>query len=315
MTRELLVLRHGKAEKAKGGGDFERPIADPGKRGAQRVGVWLLRNGLVPDHVVSSPAQRAIETARKCLKAMGRGAQGIVEDRRVYQASKGDLLSVVAETPVEAQRVLLVGHNPGLEALVSHLGGISTGLTTATLARIEMPDVWSGMKKGTGRIVSVTDPKSLPERFPFPGPDSDELRDRPAYYYTQSAVIPYRLGDDGPEILIIKSSKKKHWVVPKGIKDPGSTDQESAAKEALEEAGIEGTIGTDALGSYSYEKWGAECTCHVYAMEVTHVLPDEEWHESHRGRQWVKPDEAAANLKQAELGPMVLALTKSLKGG
>jgi len=245
----------------------------------------------------------------------GMGAQGIVADRRVYQASKGGLLDVLADVPATAQRVLLVGHNPGLEALATHLGGIRTGLTTATLVRIELPDDWSGIKKGAGRILSVIDPKSLPERFPFPGPDSDELRDRPAYYYTQSAVIPYRMGDEGPEILIIKSSKKKHWVVPKGIKGPGSTDQESAAKEALEEAGIEGSIGAEALGSYVYDKWGAECTCYVYAMEVTRVLPDDEWHESHRGRQWVRPDDAAANLKQTELGPMVLALTKSLKGG
>jgi len=315
MTRELLVLRHGKAEKPMGGGDFEREITDPGKRGAQRIGVWLLGNQLLPDHVVSSPAERAIETARKCCKAMGMGAQGIVEDQRIYQASKRDLLDVLGAVPAKAKRVLLVGHNPSLEALVSHLGGILTGLTTAALARIEMPDGWSRMKKGAGRIISVTDPKSLPKKFPFPGPGSDDLRDRPAYYYTQSSVIPYRLNKGKPEVLIIQSSKKKHFVVPKGIKDPGATDQESAAKEAWEEAGVEGKVGADPLGSYVYDKWGAECTCYVYAMEVTRVLPDDEWHESHRGRQWVTPEDAAANLKQSELGPMVLALTESLKGG
>jgi len=232
MTRELLVLRHGKAEKPMGGGDFDRAITDPGKRGAQRIGVWLLRHNLFPDHIVSSPAERAIETARKCCKAMGMGAQGIVEDRRVYQASKDDLLGALADVPAKTKRVLLVGHNPGLEALVSHLGGKKTSLKTAALARIEVPKTWKNLATSACRIVSVTDPKTLPEKFPLPGPDSDELRDRPAYYYTQSSVIPYRLHGGKPEILIIKSSKKKHWVVPKGIKDPGSSDQESAAKEA-----------------------------------------------------------------------------------
>jgi len=50
-------------------------------------------------------------------------------------------------------------------------------------------------------------------------------------------------------------------------------------------------------------------------MEVTRVLPDDEWHESHRGREWVKPEDAAANLKQPELGPMVENLVGSLKSG
>ena len=65
MTRELLILRHGKSDWEAGTDDFHRPLKDRGKRGAQRVGVWLLQQGLLPDHVVSSPAERAIVTAEK----------------------------------------------------------------------------------------------------------------------------------------------------------------------------------------------------------------------------------------------------------
>ncbi len=71
MTRELLLLRHGKAEKLKQGSDFNRPISDPGKRAAQRMATWIWRNDLMPDYVISSPAARALETARKACKAMG----------------------------------------------------------------------------------------------------------------------------------------------------------------------------------------------------------------------------------------------------
>jgi phosphohistidine phosphatase len=156
---------------------------------------------------------------------------------------------------------------------------------------------------------------SLPEKFPFPSPDGKELRDRPAYYYTQSSVIPYRIHNGQLEILIISSSKNKHWVVPKGIADPGHSLQDSARKEAWEEAGVEGDVAEEAVGTYSYQKWGATCNVTVYPMVVTRQLPEAKWEERHRGRKWVSPTGAATLLKQAELGPMVMALQNRLRHG
>ena len=89
--------------------------------------------------------------------------------------------------------------------------------------------------------------------------------------------------------------------------------QESAAEEAREEAGVEGIVGDEALGSYVYEKWGAATTCHVYPMEVVRELAYEEWEENHRQRSWVTPQQAAAQLRQAQLGPMVEALAARLR--
>jgi len=102
-------------------------------------------------------------------------------------------------------------------------------------------------------------------------------------------------------------------VVPKGIKEPGMSPQESAAEEAREEAGVEGVVGDEPLGSYVYEKWGAATTCHVYPMEVTRELAYEEWEENHRQRTWVTPQQAAAQLRQPQLGPMVEALAARLR--
>ena len=314
MTRELLLLRHGKARKFKQGNDFDRPISDPGKRGAQRMATWIWRNELMPDYVISSPAARALETARKACKAMGMGPQGIVEDQRIYQATTSELLRVLGDVPETARRVLLVGHNPGLRKLLSYLDQEHEGrLPKAALARLELPDNWQELAPGCSRSLNRIRPGELPERFPFPGPQDTELRDRPAYYYTQSAVIPYRLKNGEAEIMIILSSKKKHWVVPKGIKEPGFSPQESAAEEAREEAGVEGVVGDEALGSYVYEKWGAATTCHVYPMEVVRELAYEEWEESHRQRTWVSPQQAVAQLRQPQLGPMVEALVARLR--
>jgi phosphohistidine phosphatase len=322
MSRELLILRHGKSDWGTGLDDFSRPITDRGKRSAQRVGVWLAEQGLQPDYVVSSPAERAITTTQKALKAMGGDAKGIKRDRRIYAAGLNTLLAVLEDVPTNAKRVLIVGHNPGLEELLEHLVGSVDGLIeggkllpTATLAHLEMPETWNRnrLRRGCARLLSLTRPRSLPKKFPFPGPGGRERRDRPAYYYHQSSVIPYRMGKKGLEILVISSSQNKHPVVPKGIIDPGLSPQESAAKEAWEEAGVEGEIDAKALGVYRYPKWGAECEVEVFPMRVTREIPENEWEESHRGRQWLAAAKAAERVKQQALAPLIDVLVKRLK--
>jgi phosphohistidine phosphatase len=319
MTRELLLLRHGKSDWSTGVDDYHRPLKDRGKRDAQRIGVWLAQQKMIPDLIVTSSAERALVTAQKACKAMGDGDQGIRSDKRIYAAGLDELIEVLGDCPQDAGRVMLVGHNPGLEGLLDWLACEAVPvpddgklLPTATLARLQMPADWQVLTAGCARLDSITRPGTLPKKFPYPAPDGKEQRDRPAYYYSQSSVIPYRVRDGKPEILVIASSKKHHLVVPKGIKDPGLSPRESAAKEALEEAGIEGEIAETALGSYSCEKWGATCTVEVYPMTVTRVIPEEEWEESHRGREWVTPDMAVRGLKQKELRPLVTKLVATL---
>lgn len=319
MTRELLIFRHGKSDRKAQSDNYHRPLKDGGKRDAQRAGVWLAQQGLVPDQVISSPAERARVSAEKACKAMGLYTGKIDRDRRVYKADLNALLEVLGECPDSSRRVMLVGHNPGLEDLLRYLaeGDLPVALKdkllpTAAIARLIMPEHWVGLQKGCASLIALMRPDQLPKKFPFPDHSGTVLRDRPAYYYTQSSVIPYRMRDGNPEILVILSSQKKHFVVPKGIKDPGLSGQDSAAKEAWEEAGVEGEVKEPALGSYRYEKWGSICTVDVYAMEVTAVVPEHAWQERHRGREWVSPAEAVKRLKQKALAPMVLDLAERL---
>ncbi len=300
--------------------DFDRPLKDRGKRGAQRLGVWLRQQERVPDLVVSSPAERAIVTAQKAVKAMGGNAGDILQERRIYAARVDDLLQVLAELPPDVRRVMLVGHNPGLEYLIEFLADRpiplpSDGklLPTACLAILELPDRWQGLKAGAGRLLGITRSSELPKKFPFPDHTGKLLRDRPAYYYSQSSVIPYRIRDGQIEVLVVMSSQRKHWVVPKGVSDPAARLQDSAAKEAFEEAGVEGEVGEVALGSYRYEKWGAECTVQVYPMRVTRILEEAVWEERHRGREWLTPKQAIKRLKQTQLQPIIETLVKQLE--
>ncbi len=317
MVRELLLLRHGKSDWESNADDFNRPLKDRGKRAAQRMGVWLATHDKIPDTIISSPAERALTTAEKCCKAMGQGSGNIVLQQKVYLADTDDLFEVLRQIPASACRVMLVGHNPGLEDLLVDLtDGVAEPeedgklLPTATLALLEIDVNWSDIKRGSARPVRIIRPCTLPKKFPWPLYNAKESRDRPAYYYNQSSVIPYRLSDGVCEILIVRSSKKKHWVVPKGIHEPGLTSQQSAAKEAFEEGGVEGSVDAKTVGSYSYLKWGAECIVKVYSMEVSRVIEESEWEERHRTRQWVSPEQAAGLVRQAELGPMIMALEK-----
>ncbi len=122
---------------------------------------------------------------------------------------------------------------------------------------------------------------------------------RPDYYYTQSAVIPFRRHSGGLEILMITSRKKKRWVVPKGIVEPELSPWDSAAKEALEEAGIEGAVSQRSAGTYRYDKWGGTCTVDVFTMEVETI--HDSWLEDFRERQWVSLEEAVARVREEEL--------------
>lgn len=279
----------------------------------------MQQQGLLPDLVISSSATRALATARKLCKAMGRDVRTIRIDERLYEASARTLLEVLGACPPGARRILLVGHNPGLENLLMMLADTPVKmpadgklLPTATLARLTIRADWGELSAGCARLESITRPSALPSKFPYPGPEGREKRRRPAYYYTQSSVIPYRLRRGKPEILLVSSWKKNHLVVPKGIQDPGFTAQEAAEKEAWEEAGIEGEVGSAMLGKYRYRKWGAPCTVQVYPMKVTRLAPEHEWLESHRGRVWMSPQRAARKLKQKELRLLVKTLVKQL---
>ena len=133
------------------------------------------------------------------------------------------------------------------------------------------------------------------------------MRTRPRWFYTQSAVVPYRERVGAIEVLLITSRSGKRWTIPKGIVELGMTDWASAAKEAYEEAGVRGDVGTISLGTYTYEKWGDVCTVAVYPLHVVEELAA--WPEANsRQRRWVTLDEALSMLEPKELCALVEAL-------
>lgn len=171
MPRQLLIVRHAKsAWDSNAASDFERPLAARGLRDAPRMGAWLKQEGVVPDLVVSSPAERAKQTAHIVCKLLGYKKKDIRWEPKIYGAGMEDLEEVLAAIPKKAQRVMLVGHNPGLEFLAIHLGGApSPGvmfegfIKTTTAVLFDMPDDWSGLTQGCAQRIFVKNPAELPE--------------------------------------------------------------------------------------------------------------------------------------------------------
>lgn len=174
--KTLTLLRH-----AKSGWDdpvtrdFDRPLNGKGRRAAARMGRYMRDEGLAFDAVVASPALRVQQTIAGVEDGYGQ-TLGPRWDRRIYMASAATLLDLVQGVDDGAARVLLVGHNPGLEDLALHLASASpcraeveAKYPTATLAELRFEiEHWADLAEGVGTLARFTRPRELD---PSLGPD------------------------------------------------------------------------------------------------------------------------------------------------
>jgi len=161
--KTLLILRHAKSSwGAPSLADHDRPLNKRGKRDAPRIGELLRREELVPQLILSSTARRARSTAE--LVSEHSGCEGPLRlERDLYAAGGEAYLEALAKLPDEYQRVLLVGHNPGLEELLEALCGEYQRLPTAALAQVSLPiERWRDLSDDTqGALVNLWRPKEL----------------------------------------------------------------------------------------------------------------------------------------------------------
>jgi phosphohistidine phosphatase len=136
--RTLLILRHGKAAQEDDGGDRGRPLTKRGKHAAELIGHLLRDDDLVPDRIISSSALRARDTARRVAAAAKFG--GVIDELdELYLAEPEAYITALVERGGDAERVLVVGHNPGLEALATVLTSEPVSLPTAGLVECALP--------------------------------------------------------------------------------------------------------------------------------------------------------------------------------
>jgi phosphohistidine phosphatase len=159
--KTLLLMRHAKSSwKKKDLPDIERPLAPRGEKEAQAMGRLLRKKKRVPDLIISSPAVRARLTAEAVAKKSHYEKEVLFFDK-LYMAETPEILGALTGLPDEAESILVIGHNPGLEYTLQLLTGKIESVPTATIAVISLPvDHWAELNGDTrGELEKVWHPK------------------------------------------------------------------------------------------------------------------------------------------------------------
>jgi 8-oxo-dGTP pyrophosphatase MutT (NUDIX family) len=141
-----------------------------------------------------------------------------------------------------------------------------------------------------------------------------DLAKRPASRRVQYAALPWRRNESATEVLLITSRDSGRWIIPKGWPMKRRLPHATAAREALEEAGVLGHIEKTPIGSFSYRKLlkqgrAVVCEVEVFPLEVTRQRKT--WPEkSKRKVQWFSPSDAAKAVHQSRLGAIIRGLQK-----
>ena len=121
--KKLYLVRHAKSSwKHPALDDFERPLNKRGRKNAPFMGNVLKKRRVQPDLILSSPASRAAMTARIIAGRINYPVQDIIYLESIYEANKQDMIQIIRQMDDGIDRLMLVGHNPGVTNLANTLG-------------------------------------------------------------------------------------------------------------------------------------------------------------------------------------------------
>jgi phosphohistidine phosphatase len=160
--KRLLLCRHAKSSwKDLTLSDIDRPLNRRGKKDAPEMGKRLAALGIRPDMIVSSPACRALATARKMAGALGFGRKNITIIEEVYGATVEELLDVIQGLDDAADLVLIVGHNSETTVLANILGNLDIdNIPTCGVVSLDFSvRSWRKIGPGQGALVFFAYPR------------------------------------------------------------------------------------------------------------------------------------------------------------
>ncbi len=164
--KTLLVIRHAKSSWDHPGlKDIDRPLNERGLRDAPVMAARTAKAFPDMQRLVSSPAVRALSTARYFQAAWKPGQAELLVDPDIYEACTDTLLGIIRSFPDWIHTVALFGHNPGFSQLVAHLGCTPIDMPTCCVAQLELETVdWKLADPQLARLVNV----DYPKKFPIP---------------------------------------------------------------------------------------------------------------------------------------------------
>ncbi|MFR9675466.1 SixA phosphatase family protein [Streptomyces sp. TR06-5] len=166
VQRSIVLLRHAKADWPDVA-DHDRPLADRGRHDAPLAGAWLATHGITPQLTLCSTAARTRETWKLAAPQLPQRPKTVYEER-LYEASPGEIIAVLNETPDDTRDLLVVGHNPGMQSLAELLAGDAdeeaaaglsrTGFPTTALAVVRFTGSWKSVEPGVGSLAAYWAP-------------------------------------------------------------------------------------------------------------------------------------------------------------
>jgi phosphohistidine phosphatase len=173
--KRIWIMRHAKSDWSSPElSDFERPLNKRGKRNAPSMGKWMRKTGQSPDLIVSSPAERARQTVQLVCRQLGAavsgsaggGYEGAIEWwEEMYPGIVQQTIEHLKNLGADAKHVLLVGHNPHMERLVSALvseGSLRVRLPTASIAVLHSDiENWQELEPATTELRGLVTPRLL----------------------------------------------------------------------------------------------------------------------------------------------------------
>src|SRR5258706_6976315 len=164
--KKLFLVRHAKSSwDSVEMNDYDRPLNDRGEKDTPKMAKLLKHRDVVPDRMITSPANRALSTCRAFAKVLDFEKKKIVSEQKLYHAGSDTILKVLASLPEhkgdDDEVVLLFGHNPGITEFANDLLNISVdniptcGIVGATLNINE----WKEISFGCGKMDSFDYPK------------------------------------------------------------------------------------------------------------------------------------------------------------
>ncbi len=161
--KQLFIVRHAKSDWGDFSlKDFDRPLSERGHKNAPEMAQRFLKKDLTPELIVSSPALRAITTAKYFAVEWEIEPASIKSKEAIYEANTKTLLDVINGLDNGFQKIALFGHNPGLTDLLNYLtNDFQVSMSTCSVALIEFPfDDWKLISEHTGDLVVFDYPKS-----------------------------------------------------------------------------------------------------------------------------------------------------------
>lgn len=161
--KTLLLMRHAKSSwKGESRTDVERPLNNRGRRDAPFMGKLLREQRIQPDLIVSSPALRAVTTARVIASELRYERGSIMTDERLYNAEIPSVMAMIARIEDAFKTVILVGHNPGITLLANTLCDASIDrIPTCGVACFQFEiDSWQAAASRPGTLAFFERPKN-----------------------------------------------------------------------------------------------------------------------------------------------------------